>query len=48
MTCAHNPCTCAVGKDGDHCGPTCRTGIGDPGEQCKCGHADCAASTGAA
>ena len=45
-TCAHEACTCEIEPRLEHCGPTCRQGIGDVGEACKCGHATCAASEG--
>ncbi len=46
MTCGHEPCTCEVARQGDHCGPTCRLGIGTGDEPCKCGHAGCSATEG--
>jgi hypothetical protein len=44
--CAFAPCTCPVDDKVDHCGPTCRLGIGERAEPCKCGHAQCQASIG--
>lgn len=44
--CAYAPCTCSVESEGDYCGPTCRMGIGETGEPCKCGHGECTATTG--
>jgi hypothetical protein len=46
MTCSFVPCTCVVEATGEFCGPTCRMGIGDSGEPCKCGHAECTATSG--
>lgn len=46
MTCSFDPCTCNPSED--FCSPTCRQGIGEPGEPCKCGHAECTATTGSA
>jgi hypothetical protein len=46
MTCAFGPCTCTVAAPGDFCAPTCRMGISEVGEPCKCGHAECNATTG--
>ena len=46
MICAFAPCTCAVDADGDLCAPTCRMGLGDAAEPCKCGHAECRATQG--
>ncbi len=46
MTCAHEPCTCEVERDGERCAPTCRLGIGTADEPCKCGHAGCDATEG--
>jgi hypothetical protein len=47
MICQFEPCTCPI--DGDtHCGPTCRLGIGERSEPCKCGHTECAATIGEA
>jgi len=46
MECAYVPCTCSVEAVGDYCGPTCRMGIGEAGEACKCGHADCTSTSG--
>jgi hypothetical protein len=48
VICAHGPCTCPVEKTYEFCGPTCRMGIGEPGEPCKCGHGQCSATTGEA
>lgn len=45
-TCEFGPCTCEVEDGLDHCGPSCRMGIGGGGESCKCGHADCTATVG--
>ena len=48
-TCGNGPCSCEIADDLDHCGPTCRMGIGgDSEEKCFCGHALCSASTGEA
>lgn len=44
--CAYEPCTCEIDVRVEHCGPTCRQGIGDVDEACKCGHAPCTASDG--
>lgn len=44
--CAFGPCTCPVDEKVNHCGPTCRLGIGERAEPCKCGHADCKVSIG--
>lgn len=44
--CDFGPCTCVVEADGGHCAPTCRLGIGESGEPCKCGHAECKATNG--
>ncbi len=46
MICAFGPCTCPVDGTDDYCGPSCRLGIGDAKEPCKCGHAECSASVG--
>ena len=46
MNCTHGSCTCETVADDGYCAPTCRLGIGEPGEPCKCGHADCSATTG--
>lgn len=46
MTCAFGPCTCTVEEGVEFCGPTCRFGIGDDAEPCKCGHAGCRATRG--
>jgi hypothetical protein len=46
MTCAFGPCTCTVDEKDPYCAPSCRMGISDRGEACKCGHADCSATTG--
>lgn len=48
MECAFDPCTCTVENGLGHCAPTCRLGIGERSEPCKCGHADCKASKGRA
>lgn len=47
MICQFEPCTCPL-KDDTHCGPTCRLGIGEKAEPCKCGHAECEATIGEA
>ena len=48
-TCANGPCSCEIRDDLEHCGPSCRMGIGGDSEQrCFCGHAQCSASTGEA
>ena len=44
--CAFGPCTCPVDDRDDYCGPTCRLGIGERAEPCKCGHAGCKVSIG--
>ncbi|MGA9598031.1 MAG: hypothetical protein WBV06_17900 [Acidimicrobiia bacterium] len=44
--CAFEPCTCPVDEKVNHCGPTCRLGIGERAEPCKCGHAGCKVSIG--
>ncbi len=44
MQCAHEICTCSVPAAGEYCAPSCRTGIGDGGSECFCGHAECAAT----
>jgi hypothetical protein len=44
--CAFEPCTCPVDKTIDYCGPTCRLGIGERKEPCKCGHAQCKVTIG--
>lgn len=46
MTCAFEPCTCSVDGADAYCAPTCRLGIGEQAEPCKCGHADCSATDG--
>lgn len=46
MECAFGPCTYAVASSGDLCGPTCRLGVGETVEPCKCGHVACSAATG--
>ena len=46
IQCGHNACTCEVDRALAFCGPTCRMGIGDTGEPCKCGHAECSETTG--
>jgi hypothetical protein len=46
MTCEFEPCTCANDDFDDYCSPTCRLGIGEAVEPCKCGHADCTATEG--
>ncbi len=46
VTCSFAPCTCSVASEGDFCGPTCRMGIGEVGEPCKCGHAECLRTMG--
>jgi hypothetical protein len=43
MQCAHEICTCTVPTAGEYCSPSCRTGI-EQGDQCFCGHPDCAAN----
>jgi hypothetical protein len=48
MTCAFGPCTCPIWGTDEHCGPTCRLGIGEVAEPCKCGHAECSATVGSA
>jgi len=45
-TCGFEPCTCPVDETDPYCGPTCRLGIGERAEPCKCGHADCHVSIG--
>ncbi len=47
MKCAFDPCTCTVDVD-EHCGPSCRMGLGEDHEPCKCGHDQCSATDGEA
>ncbi len=44
--CAFGPCTCLVDDTDRFCGATCRMGIGERKEPCKCGHAMCTATVG--
>lgn len=46
MSCAFEPCSCSVDGTDPYCAPTCRLGIGERREPCKCGHADCEATEG--
>lgn len=46
MQCSFGPCTCPVDEAGNYCGPSCRLGIGERVEPCKCGHSRCSATTG--
>ncbi len=48
MTCAFDPCTCTVDGTDAHCAPSCRMGLGEKGEPCKCGHDACSATVGEA
>jgi hypothetical protein len=45
MACSFGACICTVERD-DYCGPTCRFGISDENEACKCGHAECSVTEG--
>ena len=47
-TCDFEPCGCELGGNLDYCAPTCRLGVGDKAEPCKCGHAGCEATVGEA
>ena len=48
MECAFEACTCPVDAGDDHCGVTCRLGVGTGAEPCKCGHDACSATIGEA
>lgn len=45
--CQFEACTCVI-EDDTHCGPSCRLGIGEKAEPCKCGHGPCSATIGEA
>jgi hypothetical protein len=47
MICQFGLCTCPIEHD-THCGPTCRLGIDEKSEPCKCGHAGGGATIGEA
>jgi hypothetical protein len=44
--CAFGPCTCTIDDTDRFCGPSCRMGLGDKNEPCKCGHAGCTSTVG--
>ena len=46
VPCAFGPCTCMVLPVDEYCTPTCRFGLGDTREPCKCGHGECTATSG--
>lgn len=46
VPCGFEPCTCEVDPRDEFCGPTCRFGLGDRKEPCKCGHGECTATSG--
>ena len=40
-TCAHPPCNCTAGHEGEYCSEYCAEAPGEFPGSCQCGHPEC-------